>query len=230
MSPSKSNKTAADLKGFRRSFPLSRVFESEVRLIALVFCLVSVVGFSIGPESVLSAEPSIAERMSARIDQYFQDLWLRLGVRPATCVDDAAFLRRLHLDVVGHIATPLECQAFLRDAEVDKRRAWIGMLLRSPEHARQLGTFLRKLWLPQLESSRFANHASIADAWLAQEILRGASFAEMAFDFLTAKELASDVGPVGRVPVPPVMLDACERKPENLASASMSAFLGLSLE
>lgn len=59
----------------------------------------------------------------------------RLNLLPAEVCDDAIFLRRVHLDVVGELPTPDEVRAFLADASSEKRAAKIEELVTRPGHA-----------------------------------------------------------------------------------------------
>ncbi len=59
----------------------------------------------------------------------------RLNLSPAEVCDDATFLRRVHLDVVGELPTPKEVREFLADASTDKRALKIEELVTRPGHA-----------------------------------------------------------------------------------------------
>jgi hypothetical protein len=50
-------------------------------------------------------------------------------LEPPAPLDDAAFLRRVHLDVIGLLPTPAELDAFLKDAAPDKRERLVRRLL-----------------------------------------------------------------------------------------------------
>ncbi|MDE0086371.1 MAG: DUF1549 domain-containing protein, partial [Candidatus Poribacteria bacterium] len=56
---------------------------------------------------------------------------LRLPVSPTT--DDATFLRRVTLDLIGHLPTPDTVTAFLTDSNTVKRKALVDTLLQSDE-------------------------------------------------------------------------------------------------
>jgi hypothetical protein len=59
----------------------------------------------------------------------------RLNLPPAEFCDDATFLRRVHLDVVGELPAPEEVRAFLANASSGKRAAKIEDLVTRPGHA-----------------------------------------------------------------------------------------------
>jgi hypothetical protein len=65
---------------------------------------------------------------------------------PAPVVDDAAFLRRVTLDLVGRIPARVEYREFVADADPAKREKLVDRLLASPEYvefqAIRLGEFL----------------------------------------------------------------------------------------
>jgi hypothetical protein len=69
------------------------------------------------------------------IDRLLNESFSAAKVEPAPLVDDAAFLRRLSLDIRGRIPTVDELEAFARDDRPDKRTRVIDDLLASSEWA-----------------------------------------------------------------------------------------------
>jgi hypothetical protein len=67
------------------------------------------------------------------VDDLLIAKWRDLGLTPAPLCDDAMFLRRAHLDVIGTLPTPEEVHAFLADSSSDKRNKTIDVLLNRPE-------------------------------------------------------------------------------------------------
>src|SRR5882724_11980078 len=63
-------------------------------------------------------EPALA----ARIDQLIAARLAEKGVTPAPLADDAEFLRRVYLDLIGRIPRVSEIRDFLADKSADKRR------------------------------------------------------------------------------------------------------------
>jgi hypothetical protein len=71
------------------------------------------------------------------IDQFIGAKLEKAGVQPAALADDATFLRRVTLDVIGLVPTPKEVSAFLADASKEKRAHTIDRLLADPRWADQ---------------------------------------------------------------------------------------------
>ena len=70
-----------------------------------------------------------------RVDELVVQKLRKLGVVPSDLIDDATFLRRLSLDLIGTLPTPAEVQAFLADQSSDKRSRKIEELLERPAYA-----------------------------------------------------------------------------------------------
>jgi len=70
------------------------------------------------------------------IDGPIAAAWLREGLRPATPADDASFLRRVHLDILG-VIPPLDLvDRFLGDRRPDRRARLVEDLLSHERYAR----------------------------------------------------------------------------------------------
>jgi hypothetical protein len=86
--------------------------------------------------------------ISARIDAIFEESWRAAGVAPAPAADDAAFLRRVTLDLTGVIPEIGETRRFFADSRGDKRALLIEDLLQRPRHATHLANVWRDMLLP----------------------------------------------------------------------------------
>jgi len=74
-----------------------------------------------------------ATHLAAKIDEFVERHWLKIGVRPAEPADDATFLRRATLDLAGRIPSRREAQAFAQDPSAGKRARTIRKLVDGPE-------------------------------------------------------------------------------------------------
>ncbi|MFO0929343.1 MAG: DUF1549 and DUF1553 domain-containing protein [Gemmataceae bacterium] len=72
---------------------------------------------------------------STRIDELVFGKLKEKGITPAALCSDAAFLRRVYLDLTGTIPTAAEARAFLADKSPDKRSKLIDQLLERNDYA-----------------------------------------------------------------------------------------------
>jgi hypothetical protein len=88
-------------------------------------------------------------------------------------LDDAAFLRRVQLDVIGLLPTPAELQAFLEDKAGDKRRRKIAELLgQKRAYAEHWLTFWNDLLRNDYQGTGYIDGGRKAiSAWLYQALL-----------------------------------------------------------
>ena len=70
-----------------------------------------------------------------KIDELVVEKWKKLGLQPSALADDAEFLRRVSLDLVGTLPTSDEVRSFLADTHAQKRAKKIDELLQRPEYA-----------------------------------------------------------------------------------------------
>jgi len=71
---------------------------------------------------------------AAAIDALLEQRWVEHGVTPSPPLDDAQFVRRIHLELAGRIPTHDEVVAFLEDDSSAKRDVLIERLLASPDY------------------------------------------------------------------------------------------------
>lgn len=69
------------------------------------------------------------------VDRHIDDKLRQLQFAPAPMCDNATFVRRVYLDVIGILPTIKEVEAFLQDKRPDKRAQLVDTLLNRPEHA-----------------------------------------------------------------------------------------------
>lgn len=128
------------------------VFESLDRAVATVDRAGVVTGVGVGDAGLIvryRAQPAAARVLVPRpasnafpnvtpnnfVDAQVLAKLRRMNLSPAEVCDDATFLRRVHLDVVGELPTPDEVRVFLADASSEKRAAKIEELVTRPGHA-----------------------------------------------------------------------------------------------
>jgi len=174
-----------------------------------------------------SVEPARTESIKALVDRYVESRLKTSGLEPAPRANDAEYLRRVSLDLIGRIPTVAEVRAFLDDQTGRKRARLVDRLLASPEHARHFATVWRMAWIPQADTATYAELVDGLEAWLREGLIRNTPYDRLVSDQLTTSLLPPRPGQ----PQPPrAFLEAAQFKPENLAANTTRVFLGLNLD
>ena len=82
--------------------------------------------------------PDPSRNATEVIDQLISKKWQEKEITPALPSNDATFVRRIYLDLLGRTPKPDEAQSFLNDPDPEKRNALIDRLTESREHADHL--------------------------------------------------------------------------------------------
>jgi len=178
--------------------------------------------FVLSWQCCFAAEPR-SDDISRLIDQRLQ---VKAGEGAPQFADDAAFLRRLSLDLIGRIPTIAEAREFLEDPSESKRVRAIERLLDSGAHYKNMATFWRRAWVPQADTPEFAAVADGFELWLSHELQQKTSYDRLAAKVVTWNTQARPAGAID----PGGFYSANESSPPNLAASSTRAFLGINLD
>ena len=206
-------------------------------LIALGFAATASPAFA-DPPRQSAAEALDAQALAARIDRHINARLAESGVKPTARADDAEFLRRVYLDLVGRIPRVSEARAFLDDSASDRRRRLVERLLDSPQHVTHFGNTWAATILPQNNNQFFQNFALSFRPWIEKQVRENVPYDQMVRELLTAPvgfggpgiRLALPVSGRQATPTPLAFYQANELKPENLAASTSRVFLGVRLE
>jgi hypothetical protein len=184
------------------------------------------------------AEALDAQALAARIDRHINARLTESGVKPAPRADDAEFLRRVYLDLVGRIPRVSEAREFLDDQAPDRRRRLVERLLDSPQHVTHFGNTWTAIILPQTNNRLFPNFVLTFRPWIEKQVRENVPYDQMVRELLTAQvplngpgiRVALQAGGRQATPSPLAFYQANELKPENLAASTSRVFLGVRLE
>lgn len=155
------------------------------------------------------------------IDRLAWNKLQRLGIEPSPLCDDATFLRRAHLDVIGTLPTAAEARAFLADADPDKRARLVDALLDRPEYADYWT--LRFSDLLRVDQSKITPAGAVAiTRWLREQFAANRPYDALVGELLTAKGNFQAAGPAAYFKA----LDT----PELAARSISQTFLGVRIE
>ena len=160
---------------------------------------------------------------AARIDSLLERSLRRDQLEPAAIVDDATFLRRAYLELVGRIPTLAETESWLADQDPDKRHTLVDRLLDSPGHTSTVANFWFDLFRVksrqrQVSGEPFAH-------FLRDAVQKDKPYDQMVRELLTAEGAAhaEGHGAVG-------FLLRDQNMPHDAMANTLRLFLGTRLE
>jgi len=155
------------------------------------------------------------------IDHHVWNKLTRLGIAPSDAIDDATFLRRAFLDVIGTLPTAAEARVFLNDPAPDKRARLVDTLLQRPEYAE----YWAMKWSDLLKADKLkiTPQGTVGlTRWLRRQFAANRPYDEMVREILTAQGPVQSEGPAAFFKT----LDA----PEVTSRAVSQLFLGVRIE
>lgn len=138
------------------------------------------------PETLNYKQPELAGYNY--IDNHVHEKLHKLRVIPSTVCDDATFMRRVHLDLIGRVPSSAELQKFTADTDPKKRELLVDRLIATKEFTE---IWVMK-WAELLQIRTFQNQVSYKAAllyhnWLRDRLASNMPFNQIAYELLTAK-------------------------------------------
>ena len=118
--------------------------------------------------------------------------WQAAGVTPSPRADDAEWLRRVYLDLVGHIPPVDVLDRFLADRDSDKRGKMIDRLLDDPDYTRHFATIWTNLLVGQNSPPEVARDALMA--YLRRSFYLNRPWTQMVSDLVAADGRSDENG------------------------------------
>ncbi|MGC1275470.1 MAG: DUF1549 and DUF1553 domain-containing protein [Planctomycetaceae bacterium] len=145
----------------------------------------------------------------------------KLGVVPSEPADDATFLRRVYLDVIGRLPDADEARSFLADDSSDKQSRLVEQLLDRPEYADHWAN----KWVDLLRPNPYRVGIKAVfnlDAWIRDAFRRNIPYDEFVRQIVTAR------GSTWQPGAATIFRD--RREPDEIATMMSQLFLGIRLE
>jgi Protein of unknown function (DUF1549)/Protein of unknown function (DUF1553) len=131
------------------------------------------------------AKPS-ARETAREVDRLLAEEVFAPDTKLAPRIDDATFLRRVWLDIVGDIPTPEHVTAFLLDPAGDKRERVVGDLLANPQYGQNWGRYWRDVILSRKLEDRAMIVANPLVVSLTEKFNENEPWNKIAAEFITA--------------------------------------------
>lgn len=197
------------------------------------------------PAPTVQAPPAPAFGPSA-IDAALREEWKRAGVTPAARADDATFLRRAYVDIVGTIPPVEVTLKFLADASPDKRAKLVDALLASPEYAEHWTNYWDDVLMGREARGPLVDRAAFR-AWLQGRIASHSHWDRLVSELVSATGQNGNGGPkTNKLPglaVEPAQTGEdgtingavnwtlrFEQNPQDLGGTASRVFLGVQIQ
>jgi len=143
----------------------------------------------------MSSDPSSVsvQKRAESIDRLVEADLRQAGVRPNRLTDDATFVRRTYLTLVGRIPTSEETRAFTKNRARDKRSRLIDDLLASPGHASRMFNWWADLLRVKTRLNRRISGEPFMH-WIKQSVEDNKPYDRMVFEMLVAEGAAHKEG------------------------------------
>lgn len=138
-------------------------------------------------------ETTVAQA-AARIDRLLEDDLQRAKLAPTALIDDATFVRRTYLGIVGRIPSAEEARAFLDDKSPTKRAALVDQLVASPGFDSHFFNWTADLLRVQTRQEQFGLGWHV---WLRQSLAEDKPWDTLVTEMLTSNGHCSSDPAVG---------------------------------
>ncbi len=217
---------AVDATGLVKAGPIP----GEATVMARYMNIIAVCHVAIPLPGSVSSELYASLPRQNLIDEQVWTKLRTLGITPSESADDAKFLRRVYLDVIGRLPTPEEVRAFVGNAECrmqnaecrsKARKQVVDELLQRPEYADHWAAKWADLLRPN--PYRVGIKAVMTyDAWIRDSFRRNKPYDQFVRELVTARGSTWDNGAS--------VLFRDRREPQEITTLVSQLFLGIRLE
>ena len=172
--------------------------------------------------TTVAADPGPAQTAS-QVDQLIAEEVFSETTDLAPRVNDATFLRRAWLDIVGDIPTPEHVTAFLLDPAANKRERVVRELLENPQYGQNWARYWRDVILVRRLEDRAAIVANPLVVTLTEKFNENESWDKIAAEFITATGDAKENGATA-------IQMAQDGRTEETAAEISRVFLGIQIQ
>ncbi|MCH8831025.1 MAG: DUF1549 domain-containing protein [Planctomycetes bacterium] len=150
----------------------------------------------------------------------------------APLISDEAFVRRVHLDLIGRIPTPAGIKAFVAGADAKKREKLIDRLLDTKAYARKWAKYWRDVIFHDSTANRRRVNAKALEDWFAREFERNSPWDRITAALVSAMPVRNrkKKNDYGQNIGPNNFVLAFQNKPKELAGQTARIFMGISIQ
>jgi len=136
-------------------------------------------------KSVDDFSTGISDRVVGQVDGLIAQGWTDNEVVPSAIASDEEWVRRVYLDLVGHIPPADEAQAFIASTDLDKRSKLVDQLLADPDYVRNF----TEIWTNTLIGRNAPDRTSRVgmQKFLREAFTKNRPWNDIVYDLVTAE-------------------------------------------
>lgn len=189
-------------------------------LAVVLVCLYSAAATGQQPSDEPATPP---ETVAQKVDELLSKELAGERYRPAPAADDAVFLRRVFLDLIGEPPTPNDVLAFLSDSSSDKKTRIVEKLLADPQFGANWAMYWRDVILYRRTEERALIAAQPLVEYLSEAFNQNRPWSQIATELITAKGDVLENGATA-------LIMAQAGKPEEIVSEVSRIFMGIQIQ
>jgi hypothetical protein len=139
-----------------------------------------------------AVDPGSSEAILAYVDRQIREGWKQADVAPSPRADDSEWLRRVYLDIAGHIPPVDVAERFLKDENPRKRAVLVDTLLSDTDYVRNMTTIWTNLLIGRSDARGISRPA--LKKFLRESFARNRPWNEIVHDLVAAEGRADENG------------------------------------
>lgn len=164
-----------------------------------------------------------AENATQTADRVDREILSGYDQKHVETIDDATYLRRVSLDLIGRPATATEITRFGLDPTSDKRSRVVETLLQSDEYAAAWSRYWRDAILRRATNVRVGIVRGEFESWMADHLAQNRPWDTIVTELITATGPVNNNGATA-------LIFAHEGEPEEIAAEVSRLFLGIQIQ
>ncbi len=199
-----------------------RISNYQARLLLLLALALNVFAARVARAADATSADS-ASAVAAEVDRSLDARFSTATAPPVGLADDATFLRRAFLDLIGKLPTSNDVLAFSLDPSTDKRHQLVDTLLADPAFGENWARYWRDVILYRRTEERALFTRTAVTDYLSKQFNQNTSWAQVATAFMTATGNVREDGSTA-------LIMAQSGKPEDVTAEVARIFLGIQIQ
>ncbi|MFV0446204.1 MAG: DUF1549 domain-containing protein, partial [Planctomycetaceae bacterium] len=206
---------------------MMRLFTSFGRLICGL-AILAVVGSAMAADAAKTFSTGSADPLVSYINERVRAVWEENEVVPSDVAEDAEWMRRVYLDIVGHIPPAEMVDKFVSDKDATKRSKLIDQLLDDPNYVQNMSTIWSNLLIGRNPPDRTSK--SGMQKFLREAFARNRPWNEIVYDLLTAEGKYEENGAVNFILAQLAGNPRSEEYHVQVTAVATKLFLGMQVQ